>query len=190
MKAWLRAMGVIDRCNRFVGRAMVWPLLASVLISAGNAISRKLFGVTSNAWLEAQWHLFAVAFLGCAGYVLLVDEHVRVDMLSSRWSARTRAWIDLTVLVGVALPMTTLFAFFGWDLFWYALVRHETYLDANGLVLWPIYLVMVVGMVLLGLQAVSEAIRRLAFLRGWTDRATLSEGDLPPIWPQPDGKAR
>lgn len=168
---------------------MIWPLLASVVISAGNALSRKLFGMSSNAWIEIQWHLFAVAFLGCAGYVLLVDEHVRVDVLSSRWPPRLRAWIDLVVLVGAALPMTALFVWFGWDLFWFALVRQETYLDAGGLILWPIYLVMVLGMAMLGLQVCSEAIRRIAFLRGRTARATLSEADLPPVWPRPGGQA-
>ncbi len=190
MKAWLRASGLIDRCNRFVGRAMVWPLLASVVVSAGNALSRKLFNLSSNAWIEIQWHLFAVAFLGCAGYVLLVNEHVRVDILCTRWSARVRAWIDLLVLVGAALPMTALFVWFGWDLFRYALLRRETYLDAGGLILWPIYLVMILGMALLGLQVVSEVIRRIAFLRGFTQCATLSEADLPPIWPLQGGELR
>lgn len=185
MRPWLRAASVIDRCNRFIGRAMIWPLLASVLVSAGNALSRKLFGITSNAWIEIQWHLFAVAFLGCAGYVLLVDEHVRVDILSSRWPARRRAWVDLLVLLGAALPMTALFAWHGWALFRNALTWHETYLDAGGLVVWPIYLVMVLGMGLLGLQVLSEAVRRIAFLRGLTPQPTLTEADLPPIWPVP-----
>ncbi|MEP7140268.1 MAG: TRAP transporter small permease subunit [Caldimonas sp.] len=110
MDVLLRLTRGIDRLNRFVGRAMLWPLLASVLISAGNAISRKFFSLSSNGWLEIQWHLFAVAFLGCAGYVLLVDEHVRVDALSRRFTARTRAVVDAVALAFVALPMTVVFA--------------------------------------------------------------------------------
>jgi TRAP-type mannitol/chloroaromatic compound transport system permease small subunit len=190
MKAVLRLAGFVDRCNRFVGRAMVWPLLATVLVSAGNALSRKLFSISSNAWIEIQWHLFAVAFLGCAGYVLLVDEHVRVDVLSSRLPARVRAWIDLLALALAALPMTLLFVVHGWALFWRAWLSGETYLDAGGLILWPIHLAMILGMVLLGLQVVSEGIRRIAFLRGWVDQPTLSEADMPAMWRAPSRERR
>jgi TRAP-type mannitol/chloroaromatic compound transport system permease small subunit len=180
MDPTLRLTRWIDRINRFVGRAMVWPLLASVLVSAVNALVRKLFGTSSNAWLEMQWHLFAVAFLGCAGYVLLVDEHVRVDVMSRRWPVRVRAVVDAAMLALVALPMTALFITHGWGLFWRAWVSGETYVDAGGLVLWPIYGAMVAGMALLGLQAASELVRRIAFLRGHIDRPTLNEVDLPP----------
>jgi TRAP-type mannitol/chloroaromatic compound transport system permease small subunit len=181
MRALLRFSRIVDRANRFVGRAMVWPLLASVLISAGNALSRKFFSLSSNAWIEIQWHLFAVAFLGCAGYVLLVDEHVRVDAFSRRWSGRTRAVIDIVVLVGAAVPMTLLFGGFGWTLFVHAWQGGEASFNAGGLIVWPIYLCMPLGMALLGLQALSEAVRRLAYLCGERERATLVEADLPPI---------
>ena len=187
MDALLRFSRIVDRLNRFVGRAMVWPLLASVFISAGNAVSRKFFSLSSNAWIEAQWHLFAIAFLGCAGYVLLVDEHVRVDALSSRWSARTRAIIDVVALALVALPMTTLFAFHGWTIFVLAWQSGESSFNAGGLEVWPIYLCIPLGMGLLGLQGSSELVRRIAFLRGWVDRPTLREADLPPIARGPVG---
>jgi TRAP-type mannitol/chloroaromatic compound transport system permease small subunit len=181
MDALLAFARAIDRANRCIGRAMVWPLLASVLISAGNAVSRKFLGLSSNAWLEIQWHLFAVAFLGCAGYVLLVDEHVRVDALSSRWSPRTRATIDAVALAFVALPLTLLFGAFGWTLFVQAYTIREASFNSGGLIVWPIYLCIPLGMALLGLQSVSELIRRIAYLRGRLARATLSEADLPPI---------
>jgi TRAP-type mannitol/chloroaromatic compound transport system permease small subunit len=96
----------IDTLNRQIGRAMAWPILGAIAISTGNAISRKWFGISSNAWLEIQWQLFALSSLGCAGYVLLVNEHVRVDALSSRCTPRTRAWIDVVGLLLGALPMT------------------------------------------------------------------------------------
>ncbi len=184
MHALLRFARIIDRINRFVGRAMIWPLLASVLISAGNAFSRKFFSLSSNAWIEIQWHLFAVAFLCCAGYVLLVDEHVRVDALSRHWSSRTRAMVDAVVLALVALPMTALFGIFGWALFVRALDTGEGSFNAGGLLVWPIYLCMPLGMALLGLQALSELVRRIAFLRGGLDRPVLTEADLPPF-PRP-----
>jgi TRAP-type mannitol/chloroaromatic compound transport system permease small subunit len=113
--------------------------------------------------------------------VLLVDEHVRVDVLSSRWPPRVRALVDALVLALVALPMTGLFVVFGWDLFVHALLRREASFNAGGLIVWPLYGAMVLGMALLGLQALSELIRRIAFLRGGVGRATLGEADLPPI---------
>ena len=183
MHALLRFARIVDRINRFVGRAMVWPLLASVLISAGNAFSRKFFSLSSNAWIEIQWHLFAVAFLCCAGYVLLVDEHVRVDVLSRRWASRTRAKVDAVVLAFVALPMTALFGIFGGALFVRAWITGEGSFNAGGLLVWPIYLCIPLGMALLGLQALSELIRRIAFLHGSVDKPTLTEADLPPFLP-------
>ena len=181
MDTLLRMGRIVDRGNRFIGRAMLWPLLLSVFISAGNAMSRKFLGLSSNAWIEAQWHLFAIAFLGCAGYVLLVDEHVRVDALSSRWSARTRAIIDVIAFGLVALPMTALFAWHGSTLFVNAWRSGESSFNAGGLQVWLIYLCIPLGMGLLGLQALSEIVRRIAFLRGRVARATLCEADLPPI---------
>lgn len=181
MNALLRLSSGIDRVNRFVGRAMLWPLLASVFISAGNALSRKLFSISSSAWLEIQWHLFAVSFLGCAGYVLLVNEHARIDVLSRRWSGKTRAAVDVIALTLVALPMTGLFATFGWTIFVHAYRTHESSFNAGGLIVAPLYLCIPLGMALLGLQAVSELIRRVAFLSGRTRRAALSESELPPL---------
>ena len=177
----LRIARAIDRLNRFVGRAMLWPLLASVAISAGNAISRKFFSLSSNGWLEIQWHLFALAFLGSAGYVLMVDEHVRIDAVSRFFAPRTRAAVDAVALALVALPMTTLFAVYGWTVFLHAWRIGEASFNAGGLTVWPLYLCIPLGMALLGLQAVSELIRRIGFLRGWCERPTLSEADLPPM---------
>src|SRR5687767_1810070 len=98
----------VDALNRLVGRATVWLILASVVVSAGNAITRKLFGFASNMWLEGQWHLYAAAFLCAGGYVLLVDEHVRVDVVSQRFSPRLRAWLDLLVMLLFVVPVCVL----------------------------------------------------------------------------------
>ena len=183
MRSLLLFSAGVDRLNRFVGRATLWPLLASVFISAGNALSRKFLGISSNGWLEIQWHLFACAFLGCAGYVLMVDEHVRIDALSSQWSMRTRATVDAFALALVALPMTALFIIFGWAVFRQAYATNEASFNAGGLTVWPLYFCIPLGMALLGLQAASELIRRIAYLRGWVAQATLSESDLPPLLP-------
>ena len=191
MRSLLQCAGWIDTLNRKVGRAMVWPILGAIVVSAGNAVSRKFFGVSSNAWLEIQWHLFAVSFLCCAGYVLLVDEHVRVDVLSSRLSARTGAWIDIVVLLLFALPMTLVVGVLSAELFLRRFASAEIYVNAGGLPVWPIVMAMPLGMALLGLQCVSELIRRFAFLRGWAAKPVLTEADLPPMLaaaPTPPGR--
>jgi len=171
----------IDIANRLIGRAMAWPVIAAIVVSAGNAISRKFFGLSSNAWLEVQWHLFAVSSLGCAGYVLLVNEHVRVDVWSSRRTPRTRAWIDLGALLLCALPMTIVIGTLSAQLFARRWASGEIYVNAGGLPVWPIVAVMPLGMALLALQCASEIVRRIAFLRGTVARAELDEAALPPI---------
>lgn len=99
MKALLKISGLIDALNERVGAGVLWLVLASVLISAGNAISRKAFDLSSNAWLEIQWYLFAAVFMLAAGYTLLKNEHVRIDVFSSRLSPRGRTWIDIIGLI-------------------------------------------------------------------------------------------
>ncbi|HTP74709.1 MAG TPA: TRAP transporter small permease subunit [Burkholderiaceae bacterium] len=169
----------IDALNRHIGRAMAWPIIAAIAVSAGNALSRKVFGISSNAWLEVQWQLFALASLGCAGYVLLVNEHVRVDVWSSRCSARTRAWIDIAGLLLFALPMTGLIGVLSGELFVRRFVSGEIYVNAGGLPVWPVVLTMPLGMALLALQCASEIVRRAAFLGGRLPRPELDEAALP-----------
>ena len=181
MKLLIGAAHKIDALNRRLGRAMAWPILGAIVVSAGNAMARKFFGVSSNAWLEIQWQLFALSSLGCAGYVLLVNEHVRVDVWSSRRSARTRAWMDLLAFVLCALPLTAIVGVLSAELFLRRWASGEIYVNAGGLPVWPIVAVMPLSMALLGLQCLSEAVRRIAFLRGATGKPTLSETDLPPL---------
>jgi TRAP-type mannitol/chloroaromatic compound transport system permease small subunit len=180
MNLLLRWARWIDTLNRYVGRAMAWPILGAIVVSAGNAISRKFFGVSSNAWLEIQWHLFALSSLGCAGYVLLVNEHVRVDVWSSRCTPRTRAWIDVVGLLLFALPMTAVVGVLSGELFMRRWASGEIYVNAGGLPVWPIVAAMPLGLALLALQCLSELVRRVAYLRGQLRRAELAEADLPP----------
>ena len=178
----------IDGLNRRVGRLMVWCILLSAVISAANAVMRKAFGLGSNAWLEGQWYLYGAAFLLASGYVLLVDEHVRVDALAQRFSPRLRACIDLVTLVAVVLPLCGLLVVMGGEFFWRAWTEGERSYSADGLIRWPIRLCIPVGFALLGLQAVSELIKRAAFLRGLRARATTCEADLPDFMPVPPAK--
>lgn len=169
----------IDRVNRAVGRTTIWLILAAVLISAVNASVRKAFDVSSNAWLEAQWYCYGAAFLLAAGYVLMVDEHVRIDAVAQRFSPRLRAAIDLVAMLLFVLPFCALMVDLGGVYFWRAWTEGERSFNASGLILWPIRLFIPLGFGLLGLQAVSESIKRIAFLRGRRERAADSEADLP-----------
>jgi TRAP-type mannitol/chloroaromatic compound transport system permease small subunit len=166
MKLLLAVSRAIDALNATIGRLLIWLVLLMVLISAGNAASRYLFSVSSNAWLELQWYLFAVVFLLCAGYTLLSNEHIRIDIISSRLPSRARAWIDIFGTVFFLLPMSLLIMWLSWPVFVNAWVSHEISSNAGGLIRWPVRLLVPVGFFLLSLQGVSELIKRVAFLRG------------------------
>jgi len=166
LKAFLKISALIDALNERVGSIVIWAVLASVLISAGNAISRKAFDLSSNAWLEIQWYLFAAVFMLAAGYTYLKNEHVRIDVLSGRLSARGRTWIDILGIVFFLMPWVILMLYLGIPFFHQAFVSGEMSSNAGGLIRWPAYLLIPVGVALLGLQAISELIKRIGFLTG------------------------
>ena len=156
----------IDRLNEAVGQTVKWLVLAAVLISAGNAVIRYSLNRSSNAWLEIQWYLFAAIFLLCAGYTLLRNEHVRIDVVAGRLSARAQAWIDLIGSLVFLLPMALIIGVLAWPQVADSFARGEMSGDAGGLLRWPVKLLIPVGFALLALQGVSELIKRIAFLCG------------------------
>ena len=166
MQALLRLSNAIDWLNEKVGRAVLWLVLVAVLISAGNALIRKLFDMSSNAWLEIQWYLFSAIFLLCSGYTLLRNEHVRIDVFHGHASLRTQAKIDIFGLVVFLLPAMILIGWLSWPLFVRAFESGEMSQNAGGLIRWPAYLLLPLGMALLLLQSASELIKRVAFLKG------------------------
>jgi TRAP-type mannitol/chloroaromatic compound transport system permease small subunit len=177
MPALLRLSGLIDALTERVGRAARWLILVTVLISAGNAAARYAFNASSNAWLEIQWYLFAAVFLLCAGYALKHNQHVRVDVLSSRLSRRTRAWIEIFGTLFFLLPMALLILGLSWPVFLDSWRSGEVSSNANGLVLWPARLLVPAGFALLVLQGLSELVKRIAFLSGLIpDPAERQEG--------------
>ncbi len=157
---------LIDRLNEFVGRWVAWLVLAAVLISAGNAIVRKIFDQSSNGLLEIQWYLFAAVFLLAAGYTLLRQEHVKIDVVAGRFSKRTQIWIDIFGICAFLLPFVVVVINLSWPLVVRAYDMHEMSNNAGGLVRWPVFALLPAGFVLLGLQGISELIKRVAFLRG------------------------
>ena len=166
MNAMLALSRAIDAITERVGRVVYWLVLIVVLISAANAIVRKLFNYSSNAYLEIQWYLFSVIFLFGAGYTLLRNEHVRIDIIAGRLSARAQNWIDVVGIVLFLWPMSFVIMWMSWPLFVDSLTRHEVSTNAGGLLIWPARLMMPIGFALLIMQSVSELIKRIAFLRG------------------------
>jgi TRAP-type mannitol/chloroaromatic compound transport system permease small subunit len=166
MKLLLRISAAIDALNEHVGHAVYWLVLVMVLVSAGNAVSRYLFNLGSNAWLELQWYLFAAVFLLCAGYTLRHNEHIRIDVVSSRFAPRTRAWVDVFGTIAFLLPVAIMILALSWPVFVNAWVSNESSANAGGLIRWPVRLLVPLGFLLLSLQGVSELIKRIAFLRG------------------------
>ncbi|MCM3564563.1 TRAP transporter small permease subunit [Hydrogenophaga intermedia] len=166
MQALLKISSVIDRFNDLLGRLMMWFILAATLISAGNAIVRKVFGVSSNAWLEVQWYLFAAVFLLGGGYAFLRNVHVRIDFLSTRFSPRTRNWIDIIGIVVFLVPLCLMLIYEGWPVFERAWTSGEMSSNAGGLIRWPVMLLIPLGFAVLLAQGASELIKRAAFLAG------------------------
>ena len=166
MTALLSLSRLIDRVSEFIGRWLAWLVLFAVLISAANAISRKAFNLSSNAFLEIQWYLFAAVFLLASGYTLMRQEHVRIDVVSGRFSKRTQIWIDIIGLAFFLLPFVFFVVKLALPLAVGAYVSHEMSQNAGGLVRWPVFALLPLGLVLLGMQAISELIKRFAFLQG------------------------
>jgi len=166
MRGLLGLSRAIDALNETVGKLTYWLILAAVLISCGNALVRYGLDTSSNAWLEIQWYLFSFVFLFCAGYTLLHNQHVRIDILSGMLSARGRAWIDLFGTLLFLLPMAVTIMWLSWPVFVDAWDSHEVSTNAGGLLVWPGRLMVPAGFLLLVLQGLSELIKRIAFLLG------------------------
>ena len=169
MAALLSLSRLIDSISTLMGKTTMWLILATTLISAGNAIVRKAFDISSNGLLEIQWYLFAAVFMLGAGYGFLKNSHVRIDFVSTRLSDRTRNWVDVIGIVFVLLPFCVLMIKLSWPVFTNAFDNGEMSQNAGGLIRWPAYLLVPTGFALLFMQGVSELIKRIAFLRGLID---------------------
>ena len=164
MKGLLALSRAIDALNENVGKLSYWLILAAVLISTGNAIVRYAFDMSSNAWLELQWYLFSFVFLFCAGYTLLHNQHVRIDIVTGGLSGRAKAWIEIFGTLFFLLPMAVTIMWLSWPVFTDAWASGEVSTNAGGLLVWPGRLMVPVAFFLLVLQALSELIKRIAFL--------------------------
>jgi TRAP-type mannitol/chloroaromatic compound transport system permease small subunit len=166
----------IDKFSEWVGQSVRWLVLAAVLISAGNAVIRKAFNMSSNAYLEIQWYLFAAVFLLAAGYTMMRQEHVRIDVISGRFSKRSQIWIDIIGICVFLFPFIFMIIKLAMPLVIGAFVSKEMSSNAGGLIRWPVFALLPLGMVLLGLQGLSELIKRVAFLKGLVPDPTKKQG--------------
>jgi TRAP-type mannitol/chloroaromatic compound transport system permease small subunit len=164
MEGLLRLSRIIDAINDRFGVIANWLVLIACLISAGNAASRYLFNASSNAWLEVQWYMFAGMVLLGGPHTLKRNEHVRVDLIYSSLSERTRIWIDIICDLLFLLPICVILVYFTWPWFTESWRINETSSNAGGLIRWPVKLVLPVGFALMALQGVSELIKRVEAL--------------------------
>lgn len=156
----------IDRLNEFIGKWVGWLILVSILVSATNAVIRKAFNMSSNAWLELQWYLFGAAFLLAAAYTLKQNEHIRIDIIYGLFSRRKQHWIDLFGHVFFLMPFVLLMLYYFVPYFLLSYRSGEVSSSAGGLVIWPAKLMLLIGFFLLGLQGISEIIKKIAVMRG------------------------
>lgn len=166
MSALLQLSRWIDALNSLVGRVVAWLILAMVIISTANAFGRKFFNVGSNAWLEIQWYMFGALFLLTAGYSLLRNDHVRVDIVSQRFSQPTQVKIEIFGILFFLLPGCGTIMWLAWPMFWESFITHEMSSNSGGLIRWPAKLLVPLGFSLLIAAALSHLIKCIGFLRG------------------------
>ena len=165
MSALLSLSRLIDKFSEFLGRWVAWLVLAATLISAGNAVFRKVFHWSSNGLLEIQWYLFSAVFLLGAGYTMLRQEHVKIDVVSGRFSKRTQIWIDIIGICCFLFPFIFIVIEMAMPVVIRAMESGEMSSNSGGLIRWPVYALLPLGLVFLAMQGVSELIKRVAFLK-------------------------
>ena len=175
MHAFLKLSSAIDFINERIGRLSIWLIFASTLISAINAIIRKIFNIGSNAFLEVQWYLFAASFLIAAGYTLYHGEHVRIDVVASRFTRRTQAIMECIGFAFMLTPVCLVIIYLSWPFFVNGYVSGEMSNNSGGLIRWPVYALMPLGFTLLLLQGISEFIKRIGFLMGVAEDPAASK---------------
>lgn len=166
MKGLLSFSRAVDRFNSRLGAVVAWAILLAVIVSAVNAIVRKVFNTSSNSWLELQWVLFGMVFLLCSPWTLLSNEHIRIDILNSMFPKRVRDWIDVFGHLFFLLPAVALLVYLGWPYFWLSLMQNEQSTNAGGLPVYPSKLLIPLGFTVLLVQGLSELIKRIAIIRG------------------------
>ncbi|NIX77672.1 TRAP transporter small permease subunit [Microvirga terricola] len=166
MAGLLQLSRIIDSINERIGKVAAWAIVVAIVVSAVNAIIRRIFGVSSNAWLELQWYLFGAVFMLCAAWTLKSNEHIRIDIISGKLSKRSRDWIDMFGHIFFLLPFLAVLTWLSFPYFIKSFVSGEVSSNAGGLPIWPAKGLILLGFISLSLQWVSEVIKRIAIMRG------------------------
>lgn len=159
----------VDRLNEIIGKSVAWLIFLSIFISAGNAVIRKAFHISSNAWLELQWYLFGAAFLLAAAYTLKRNEHIRIDIVYGLFSRRVQHWIDLFGHVFFFMPFVLLMVYYFVPYTLTSIRSGDYSSSAGGLIIWPAKLMLLIAFVQLCIQGISEIIKKIAVMRGLID---------------------
>ena len=165
LNALLPLTRAIDRLNTWIGKHLAWLILAAVIVSSVNAVVRKVFDTSSNAWLELQWVLFSIVFLMCSPWTLLHNEHIRIDIVNSLLPKQLRNTIDVVGHALFLLPWCLIMVITSVPFFWRSWSIDEQSGNAGGLPQWPAKSLVMIGFTLLLLQALSELTKRLAIMR-------------------------
>jgi TRAP-type mannitol/chloroaromatic compound transport system permease small subunit len=166
MQALIALSRGIDRVTEFIGKSVMWLIFVAILVSAGNAIMRKMINWSSNSLLEAQWYLFGAAFLLASAYTLKQNEHIRIDIVYGMWRSRTRHWIDLLGHIFFLMPFVLMMTWLLVPYVYQAWKIGQISTNAGGLIIWPARAFLLAGFVLLIFQGISEIIKKIAIMRG------------------------
>ncbi len=166
MHALLAASRWIDAGTRLLGQSVAWLVIVAAVVSAGNAVVRKLFDISSNTWLELQWWLFAAVFLLAAPWTLAINEHIRIDILNERLPRWARNAIEIVGHLFFLLPMAAIVTYTSWHFFLASWEQNEQSSNFGGLPQWPVKLLIPLAFAILFLQGISELIKRIAIMRG------------------------
>ena len=166
MRGLLGLSRFIDRMNEIIGKSVAWLIFIAILVSATNAVIRKIFNVSSNSWLELQWYLFGAAFLLAAAYTLKQNEHIRIDIVYGAFPRRVQHWIDLMGHLLFLMPFTLLMIWYFVPYVSLSYRNGEVSNNAGGLTIWPAKALLLIGFSMLALQGISEIIKKIAVMRG------------------------
>ncbi|WP_444666236.1 TRAP transporter small permease subunit [Cereibacter changlensis] len=172
MQGLLGLSRFIDRMNEIIGKSVAWLILIAILVSAVNAVIRKIFNVSSNSWLELQWYLFGAAFLLASAYTLKQNEHIRIDIVYGAFPRRVQHWIDLMGHLLFLMPFTLLMIWYFVPYVSLSYRNGEVSNNAGGLTIWPAKALLLIGFSMLALQGISEIIKKIAVMRGVIDDPT------------------
>ena len=166
MQSLLKLSRGIDAFTKWTGKRLAWLILVAVVVSALNAIIRKVFDTSSNSWLELQWVLFSIVFLLCSSWTLLDNEHIRIDIINNMLPKQARNIIELVGQVVFLMPLTVVMIITGGPFFMRSVEINEQSGNAGGLPQWPAKSLIIIGFTLLLVQGISELIKRIAVMRG------------------------